>query len=121
LSIKTPPHFRWHVSGDIQDQDYLERMKKTARQYTKIKFLAFTKRLDLTFRYLPNNLSIIASMWPGWGHPKSVKLPKAWMQDGFENRIPKKSWECKGSCDECHVCWNLGKKSSYNDVILIKH
>jgi hypothetical protein len=121
IVAKSPKYFRWHVSGDIQDQDYLERMKFLANSFPKTKFLAFTKQHSLNFENLPPNLSIIASMWPGWGNPKSTWLPKAWMQDGTETRIPGEAFECSGCCDSCHVCWELKKGLTVWDIILPKH
>jgi len=121
LLSNSPAYFRWHVSGDIQDQDYLEQMKAIAVQFPGTKFLAFTKQLDLDFSNLPKNLTIVASMWTNWGNPKDVKLPKAWFQDGSENRIPKNAYVCIRDCSQCYVCWGLGKKGKHKHVILNKH
>lgn len=112
--------FRWHIAGDILDQDYLESMKAIARAFPETKFLAFTKMHHLEFAELPSNLTIVASMWPGLKMPRNVaKLPKAWMQDGSEKRVPSDAIPCPGRCDQCMMCWhlpNIGK-----DVVFDKH
>lgn len=122
LERKSPKMFRWHVSGDILNQDYLERMKRVAIAFPNIKFLAFTKAHHLDFTGLPANLSIVASMWPGWGNENAVRaqgLSIAWMQDGTENRVSGSAIECPGNCDTCGVCWSLAKRGL--DVVFNKH
>lgn len=59
-------------------------MKNIAHQFPNTKFLAFTKRFDIQYRSLPDNLTVLASMWPKWGDPKIIDLPKAWMQDDLK-------------------------------------
>ena len=122
LQKKLPRFFRWHVAGDIPDRDYLLRMIVLADIYPEIKFLAFTKRHDLLKDFhandIPDNLSIVASMWPGWGTaPKGYQ--RAWMQDGTEKRVPENALECPGACHNCGACWNL--KNLKRDVVFHKH
>ena len=112
LCDRSPKWFRWHVAGDIHSQLYLDEMIAIAREYPDTKFLCFTKRHDMTYRKLPSNLSIVFSMWPGWGDARKARnrgLPIAWMQDGKETRIPDDAIECPGHCDSCGMCWNLKK------------
>ena len=66
---------------------------------------------------LPNNLTIVISVWPGLRIPNS-KLPKAFMQDGTENRI-NNAIECPGNCENCGMCWNLSKLGK--NVVFNKH
>ena len=106
LGRKAPQYFRWHVAGEIVDQDYYERMKKLARLFPDTKFRVFTKRFSLDFRGRPRNLSVGLSMWPGMKLPRKA-LPKAWMQDGTETRIPRDAIECPKDCSSCRVCWEL--------------
>lgn len=117
-SLRRPRFFRWHVAGDILDQDYLDRMKAIARELPAVKFWAFTKMHDLDFRRLPRNLTIVLSMWPGMPVPRS-KLPRAWMQDGTETRIPTNAIECPGNCETCGACAELRKIG--RDVFFRKH
>lgn len=115
IEKKKPNYFRWHVAGDIPDQYYFDAMEIIASRFPKTKFLAFTKRHDLNFDGLPENLKIIFSMWPNWGNTKK-KAQRAWMQDGTETRIPADAVECSGKCDECLICWNNDA-----DVVFAKH
>jgi hypothetical protein len=122
LSKKMPRFFRWHVAGDIPDNDYLDRMVNVAKSFPEVKFLAFTKRHDILKDWpankMPKNLSIVASMWPGWGTaPKGYQ--RAWMQDGTEKRVPENALECPGACHNCGACWNL--KNLKRDVVFHKH
>ena len=120
LSCNHPEYFRWHIAGDILDQDYLESMKSIAREFPNIKFLAFTKMHHLKFLRIPKNLSIIASLWPGLDlHKNASKLPKAWMQDGTESRVPKTAIPCPGECEQCFMCWVLPQVGK--DVVFKKH
>jgi hypothetical protein len=128
LTRKSPRFFRWHVSGDILDQQYLDIVVGIAKSFPKIKFLVFTKRYDLTFPDLPENLSIVFSMWPGWNPLESestkwiksnLLLPRAFMQDGTETRVPASALECPGNCISCGMCWHL--KNLGRDVVFHKH
>jgi len=116
ITRKQPEHFRWHVAGDILDQDYYGWMRALAYRHPDTKFLCFTKRFDLDYSGRPKNLAIVLSMFPGMKVPKK-KLPRAWMQDGTEKRIPTGSVECEGNCRVCNACWDLKGK----DVFFHKH
>ncbi len=109
LLKKNPEYFRWHVSGDILDQNYLEQMKTIARDYYFINFVVFTKGYHLDFNNAPNNLSIILSAWPGIKLPKS-KFPLAFVKTKKEDRIFN-SLDCPGECEKCRICWNLKNKN----------
>lgn len=112
-----PSYFRWHVGGDIPDADYLRRMYAIAREFFETNFLAFTKHHDLDFRGRPDNLSIVLSMWPRWGNTRK-RMPRAWMQDGSETRIPATAIQCSGDCERCGICWHLRK---HKNVWFHKH
>jgi len=112
-----PQYFRWHVGGDIPDAVYLREMFKIAREHPQTHFLAFTKNHRLSFRGRPSNLSIVLSMWPNWGNARK-RMPRAWMQDGTETRIPASAIQCSGSCDNCGICWHL---KAGQDVYFLKH
>ena len=135
--------FRYHVGGDIPDQDYYDRMVSLAKEVSNVKFLAMTKsymtssyrrwRLagypsdgpdftdeDIDYSKPPNNLSILISAWPGYPIPERLKdFPVAYMQDGTEDRIPKRAFLCPHGCDICHACWDAKKRRI--DIILPKH
>jgi hypothetical protein len=114
-----PKRFRWHVSGDILDQNYLFYMIDIARDYNCTKFLAFTKMYHLNFDTVPDNLQIVFSAWPKYHIEAKNGFKIAWMQDGTETRIPKSARDCPGSCESCDMCWNL--KQLGNDVVFHKH
>ena len=119
LVKKQPVYFRWHVSGDMLDQDYVDNVVKVARLFPHTKFLAFTKRYEFDYTKKPDNLSIVFSAWPGVEVPNPNNYPIAWMQDGTEDRIPEKAFKCNDGCDTCGVCWDL--KTLDKDVIFNKH
>lgn len=120
LRWMNPTFFRFHVAGDILDQTYLRNMIRMAKAFPRVKFLAFTKMHHLDFTGLPENLSVVASMWPGLEpHPNVEHLPKAWMQDGTEERVPETAIPCPGRCEECGMCWSL--KGIGRDVVFRKH
>ena len=98
--------FRWFVSGDIPNQTFYNEMCNCASDFLHTKFLVFTKNHTLDFSRMPKNLTVIASMWPNWGD-ETIKLRKAWVQDGTENRVPSTAMYCSGHCESCGLCWYL--------------
>jgi hypothetical protein len=112
-----PKFFRWHVAGDIKDQDYVEWMKSIAVRFPQTKFLAFTK-MALDFSGLPKNLTVVYSAWPGSPIVNPHKLPVAFMQDGTETRVTN-ALECPGSCENCSMCWALPSIGA--NVVFHKH
>lgn len=122
LTANRPRFFRWHVAGDIPTLKYWVHMKRIARLFPDVRFLCFTKRANLGMRCKPDNLTVVFSMWPGWGDEKRIRrkgLPIAWMQDGTEDRIPDDALECPGGCDECGMCWQLPTLG--RDVYFLAH
>ena len=110
LLHQEPEWFRWHVAGEIPNQAYLNEMIAIAKEFPKIRFLAFTKRHDLDYHLRPQNLAIVFSMWPGWGNPQDARragLPIAWLDNGQEPRIPQDAISCPGHCENCAMCWHL--------------
>lgn len=121
LVDNAPTFFRWHVAGDFLNQHYTDEVKAIAREYPEVRFLAFTKRHDLSFAGRPENLTIVFSMWPGWqpNMRRVAHLPKAYMQNGSEDRVPKDAIHCPGNCEHCGMCWNLPKLGK--SVVFQKH
>ena len=108
LVKRKPEMFRYNVGGDIPDQSYLDSMVLFAKMFPEIKFLAFTKRADLSFLNMPSNLRIVFSVWPGMPIPYNVRfLPKAYLAG--DKRVPKDVKNCSGQCDICGKCWELKK------------
>jgi hypothetical protein len=119
LRDKKPRFFRWHVSGDMLDQSYVDWVINLAKVFPEIKFLAFTKRYEFDYHMKPDNLTIVFSAWPGRHFKNPNNYPVAWMQDGTETRIPKDAIECHSGCDTCGMCWNLATLK--RDVYFHKH
>lgn len=110
-------YFRYHVSGDIPDMNYLDRMVKLAEELPGTTFLAFTKQYNfinnfLQYAEIPSNLKIIFSAWPGMPMENPNNLPVANVI--FKGQTPADDWKiCGGNCSECACrgvgCWELKK------------
>ena len=110
-------YFRFHVSGDIPDMNYLDRMVKLAQELPDTTFLAFTKQYNfvnnfLQYARIPDNLKIIFSAWPGMHMENPNNLPVANVI--FKGMQPADRWKiCGGNCSECACrgvgCWELKK------------
>ena len=108
-------YFRFHVSGDIPDMNYLDRMVKLAQELPGTTFLAFTKQYNfinyfLEYAQIPDNLKIIFSEWPGMPMMNPHNLPVAHVI--FKGQEPADDWKiCGGNCSECACrgvgCWEL--------------
>lgn len=110
--------FRFHVSGDIPDADYLDHMALIAARQIHCEILCFTKKFELVNAYLdrysafPPNLHLILSAWPGLPLSNPYDLPEAHVRfrDGTttarSDAVP-----CPGNCTDCAVtdagCWAL--------------
>lgn len=120
---RNPDMFRWHVAGDIPDAAYLHDMIYIASWTPHTRHLVFTKKYDIllqTVEYLPKNLNIVVSAWPGLELPEILmkKFPVAWMKDPKmpDPRIPKRAVHCDGGCSTCAMCWEIkAGKSVYFD------
>lgn len=118
-SIMMSRFFRFHVSGDIPDKDYLTHMISIAKRNSHCEILCFTKRYELVNEYLdsggkvPQNLHFIFSKWRGTEMPNPHNLPEAHVRyrDGTTT-ASNNAKECGGNCAECAItdegCWKLG-------------
>lgn len=108
--------FRYHVSGDIPNAEYLINMIKTAEALPGTMFLAFTKQYQIVNDYIngggiiPDNLKIILSNWGAWKCENPHDLPVC--EIIFKDTAPADSWKiCGGNCTECACrgvgCWEL--------------
>lgn len=75
---KTPERFRWHVSGDIIDNDYLDGIKEVCFENKETNFLIFTKK-KLDYNLIPNNLTIRFSNWPNYYNDSNLSL-SSWVK-----------------------------------------
>lgn len=118
-------YFRWHSSGDIVDEQYLDLMCKLARKHKETHFLCFTKKYELVNGYLnnhrkPSNLVICLSNWGEWKADNPHNLPTSWVDFGNTGGIPEFAYECSGNCGECPGthCWHMKNGDS---VVFHKH
>ena len=109
-------YFRYHVSGDIPNADYLVQMIKLAKELPNTNFLAFTKQYYIVNQFLkdggtiPANLKIIFSNWGAWKCENPYNLPEC--EVILKNSEPAPNWKiCGGNCTECACrgigCWEL--------------
>ena len=110
--------FRFHVSGDIPDREYLERMLSLAERNPHCETLCFTKKYELVNqelgegKRLPPNLHLIFSVWRGLTVDNPYNLPEAHVRykDGTTT-AGETAFDCGGNCTECALtdggCWSL--------------
>ena len=110
--------FRFHVSGDIPDADYLDRMVEASRENPHCEVLCFTKRYNLVNDFIrsggkiPKNLHIVFSAWAGLPMVNPFAFPEAHVRYRNGTTTAKDSAkECGGNCSECaktgEGCWTL--------------
>ena len=129
LGLGDYKYFRWHSSGDIVDEKYLELMCWLARRHPRTLFLCFTKKYELVNGYLdkhkkPSNLTLVLSNWGAWKVENPHNLPMSFVQfgDSFDDlkNLPLFAYECGGSCENCDGfhCWHMSKGQN---VVFHKH
>lgn len=115
--------FRFHVSGDIPDKEYLRQMIRAAKKNGHCEILCFTKKYDMVNEEidsgakLPGNLHLIFSVWKGLDISNPHNLPEAHVRykDGTTTASPY-AIPCNkysGNCAICASieggCWSLNK------------
>ena len=109
-------YFRYHVSGDIPNINYLYEMIRTAEMFPHTSFLAFTKQYTIVNAaidsgvVIPSNLKIIFSNWGAWKCNNPHGLPEC--EIILKGSEPAPGWKiCGGNCTECACrgigCWEL--------------
>ena len=99
-SAMTTKFFRFHVSGDIPNGEYLIQMIETARAIPSTNFLAFTKQFHIVNDYLrnrgtiPENLKIIFSNWDAWKCENPFSLPEC--EIILKGSEPRDAWKICG-------------------------
>lgn len=119
-AVMTSRFFRFHVSGDIVNAEYFERMVEIADRNQHCQILCFTKRFEFVNAHierdgeLPTNLHMIFSGWPGLQMQNPHQLPEAHVRfkdGGTTARLD--AIPCGGNCTECATtdagCWTLQK------------
>lgn len=119
-SVMMSRFFRFHVSGDIPNEEYLMHMKGVAARNPHCQILCFTKRYDFVndnlrefgVSSLPSNLHLILSGWRGLQMDNPFNLPEAHVRyrDG-STTARADAVVCGGNCTHCALtdcgCWSL--------------
>ena len=127
-AIMTSRFFRFHVSGDIPDEEYFTKMVEVAARNQHCELLCFTKKYEIVNKFLafggviPKNLHIIFSAWVNLDMVNPFSLPEAHVRfrDGSTTAAAT-AQECGGNCSECARtdggCWSLkhGEQVVFNE------
>ena len=119
--------FRYHVSGDVPNKEYLEQMIKLAQEIPHTNFLAFTKQYNIVNQFIneggtiPHNLKIIFSNWGAWKCDNPHNLPVC--EIIFPDTKINDNWKiCGGNCTDCACrgigCWEIKKGET---IAIYKH
>ena len=118
LAMSKAEYFRFHVSGDIPNDEYLRKVVRACLDFPKCEVLMFTKRFEMVNRQiesagpLPENLHCLFSGWtnlfPTEGGFNPYKLPETTVYAKDEDIQPE--WTpCGGNCLDCAIhdggCW----------------
>lgn len=109
------PHFRWHDSGDLQDEMHLQSIIRIAEQLPEISFWLPTREQGIVRRVtkrqtVPENLVIrVSGTMIDGPSPKNLGLPTSEVissetllgKDVFLCPAPKNN----GVCGSCRACW----------------
>lgn len=104
---------RIHVSGDMYNQEYLDKWIQIAKDNPTYTFYTYTKTVWLDFSKRPDNLTILLS-------DDTEKHKDKW--DNFDGVSKvgqdEKGWfTCPGSCVTCNYCF----KGNNKRVVFHKH
>lgn len=126
MAVAMSRFFRFHVSGDIPDEDYLWNMIRLAETNKHCEILCFTKKYEIVNEMcrkfkacgykdqelMPRNLRLIFSGWRGLEMQNPYNFPEAHVRykDGTTTaRADAK--ECGENCTDCALagegCWTL--------------
>lgn len=114
--------FRWHVSGDIKNRAYLEKMVEIAKATPTCTFLVFTKMFEIVNKWIdengefPSNLHVLLSGWRGDHNVNRHNLPVSspvWKDGSKSCMCTEDATYCGGDCTACAKCnggcWSAGK------------
>lgn len=104
-------YFRFHVGGDIISARYFADMVKTAKMFLHIRFWTYSKQLEYINEYIrthggtykkavPNNLSVMASVWAGYPIDNPYGLPVFYVYMHGQ-KAPANMWKCPSNCKIC--------------------
>ena len=101
----TNKFFRWHVSGEIVDLDYFDRMVNNARRHPDFTIWTYTKNYRIVNEWidkngtLPNNLHIMFSEWRGLPMDNPHGMPE--FRVVFKGEQAPRGHYCPSNCDVC--------------------
>lgn len=105
---RTNKYLRWHVSGDIIDIDYFDRMVKIARMFPDFTMWTYTKAYHIVNEWcringkenIPENLSIMFSEWKGMPMINPYGFPEFRVIMKGDKKPVNVKW-CNGNCENC--------------------
>lgn len=98
--------FRFNVSGDFRDPNYLRMALTVAAACPDTNFLAFTKIYTALEVRRPANFNLVASVWNDFAPADIESVPTAHYCDG-SREMPAGAVECGGNCETCGKCFFL--------------
>lgn len=122
--------FRYHSSGDIPDEGYLDMMVRVAEKCPYTEFLCFTKKFEMVNNYISNhnslppcNLHLVYSAWCDFIPENPYGLPMAYIEfKKGESKVPENAMPCSGYCGACvqtgRSCWDMER--GRNDCVVFK-
>lgn len=124
-AVKMTRFFRFHVAGDITDENYLLHMVAIALANPQTELLCFTKQYEIVNAYVskcgdpPKNLHLIFSAWRGLPMENPFSFPVCRVL--YKSETPDIGQKlCGGNCTQCAIhdggCWMLQK----GDTICIR-
>lgn len=115
------PKMRYFDAGDLPDYAFIDGMVATAKKFSEMKFMAFTKKYFLVNQWidnngnLPDNLNIIFSAWDkDWEVLNPHHMPVAYVDFKDSEKtpvLPEKYQTCPNqkdktiTCSMCGKCW----------------
>ena len=116
--MATSRYFRFHVSGDIPNQNrngYLAMVAYLCNKYTACNVLMFTKQYETVNKFIrdngsiPKNLHVLFSGWTNLKPVNPYNLPETTVYVKGEEFKPE--WTaCGGNCLDCALhcggCWD---------------
>ncbi len=112
IERKHPNYFRIHVAGDFLNDEHVDAWMLMGEAYPEVQFMVNTKMFNLNYSHKPDNMHLRFSMWPEQPIP-NIDMPKAWLDDGTDKRIPRTAIQCNGNCDNCLICYITNRDVVY--------
>jgi len=117
-AMRRSRYFRFHVSGDIPNSTYFDRVVTLCDAIPTCDVLMFTKRYEIVNRFLesggtiPENLHILYSGWTNLTPDNPNSLPETTVYTTEADIKPE--WTlCGGNCLDCAIhdggCWTAKK------------